>query len=40
MYSARVAAHYDAEKLAEYARNFARPTGETSPVAAEAAGNE
>ena len=37
---AAIAAHYDAEKLAEYARNFARPTGETSPVAAEAAGNE
>lgn len=27
---AAIAAHYDAEKLAEYARNFAQPPGETS----------
>jgi len=25
-----IAAHYDAEKLAEYARSFAQPPGETS----------
>jgi TetR/AcrR family transcriptional regulator, transcriptional repressor of aconitase len=31
-----IAAHYDAKKLAEYARNFARPPGETPPPAAEA----
>jgi AcrR family transcriptional regulator len=32
---AAIAAHYDAEKLAEYARNFAQPPGETPPPAAE-----
>jgi AcrR family transcriptional regulator len=31
---AAIAAHYDAEKLAAYARNFAQPPGETPPAGA------